>query len=145
MLISVFWGDCFCTVACIDIKVYEWVDSYRKFHKKMMCLDFPFWNTTGDIIFVYFLLFVDLDYHLLLSRNTKYLIGCLISQHSNDIWLTFCNDLHSKCKSYLFKYSSKICSHNRKQLMFDMFCYSQPTSICISYLEERHINWIFIH
>ena len=48
-------------------------------------LDFPFLNTTGDIIFVYFLLFVDLDYHLLLSRNTKYLIGCLISQHSNDI------------------------------------------------------------
>ena len=112
------------------------------FMKKMMCLYFPFWNTTGDIIFVYFLLFVDLDYHLLLSRNTKYLIGCLISQHSNDIWLTFCNDLHSKCKSYLFKYSSKICSHNRKQLMFDMFCYSQPTSICISYLEERHIPTI---
>ena len=66
MLISVFWGDCFCTVACIEIKVHEWVDSYRKFHKKMMCLDFPFWNTTGDIIFVYFLHFVDLDYHLLL-------------------------------------------------------------------------------
>ena len=77
--------------------------------------------------------------------NTKYLIGCLISQHSNDIWLTFCNDLHSKCKSYLFKYSCKKCSHNRKQFMFDTFCYSQPTSKYVLSLKERHINWIFIY
>ena len=96
-------------------------------------------------MFVYFLLFVDLDYHLLLNRNTKYLVTCLILQHSNNIWLAFCNDIHLKCQSNLFKYFSKKCSHNRKQFMFDTFCYSQPTSKYVLSLKERHINWIFIY
>ena len=80
-----------------------------------------------------------LDYPSLLSRNTKYIIPCLISQHSHHIWLTFCDDIHSKCKSYLFKYSCKKCSHNRKQFMFDIFCYSQPTSKYVLSLKETFV------
>ena len=86
-----------------------------------------------------------LDYPSLLNRNTKYLITCRISQHSNNIWLRFCNDIHLKCESYFFKYSCKKCSHNRKPLMVDIYCYSQPTSKCIWYLKERNINRSFIY